>query len=235
MKSPTYLLYIVISLLFSGTVTLANEITLDKDNFIVHWKAPGKGSWTCSAEESFAKVPVLGRGRSQLEASTNAKNACGKHHNNDFFCSVKSCEKDKAPGSEQVSINFSITRNNGFIQIITNSKSNHECVMKGFGGKKHYYAKAPTKTEAEAIAKMICADDEGKSAGKEPSGFFCSLEKCNILRDNATNGNLTIDNGSVSGSIGTFGSILDGLFGKKKEVKNSSPNGNQSTEGTTAE
>lgn len=199
------ILAMVLISLTVGSYSQAQETqgraVLGSDNLIVKIGVAGSGNYVCSAEDSFKNVPVLGRGQSAREAQIMALQECKAQSTNDgFFCKATACEQDSVNGSS-VSVIFDVVRDRGNINIAFNGNVKYTCYAKGWNSE--YVAKAPTKTEALALAKSICADDEGIRRQSEANGFFCKAEArdCEMIE-------------GVKGNIG-IGDVLD-IFNKRK-------------------
>lgn len=184
------------------------RIILRDDNLLIKLGVVGTGSYVCSAETAFKHIPVLGRGQTRKEAAIVALNECrNADPDNAFFCKrVEACEKDTQNG-DSISAVFDIVRNGSDghtgIGISFSGKVKYQCIAEGWGGVQ-YLAKAPTKVEAAALAKIICADDEAVRTGKEPNAFFCDVNPhrdCEQIE-------------GVEGSVG-IGDFFD-FFKKKK-------------------
>jgi hypothetical protein len=167
---------VVISLTV-GSYSQAQETkgraVLGSDDLIVKIGVAGSGHFVCSAEDSSSRVPVLGRGQSEKEARIVSLQECKRQSNDGFFCKVIDCEQDSVNGSS-VSVIFDVVRDTGNISIGFSGNVKHTCYARGWNSQ--YVAKAPTKTEALALAKSICAYDEGIRKKTEPSGFFCKVD-----------------------------------------------------------
>lgn len=197
------LVSMLISLVTASTLQAQEargRVVLGHDNLIVKLKVAGAGSYVCSAEETFEKLPVLGRGQSAREAQIMALQECkARTTNNGFFCEATACERDGLNGSS-VSVAFDVVRDRGSINIGFRGNVKYACYVKGWNSE--YVAKAATRTEALALAKAICADDEGVRRQTKPNGFFCEADvrDCEMIE-------------GVRGHV-ALGGILDGLFNR---------------------
>ncbi len=163
----------------------------------------GRGDWVCSAEDSFKHVPELGRGVTRTEAEINATAECAKTGKSGaFFCRILSCERDKANAVDITAI-FDIVRNQSSVNINFRGNVKFACYAKTFNSA--YTAKAATRTEASALAKKICAEDEGVRRNQEANGFFCNGDSNSCEQISGVNGKVDI------------GGIIGGIIGKKKK------------------
>lgn len=186
-----------------GTVLTRNE------NLVSKIQIAGGGSFVCSAEESFNKIPVLGRGQTDREAQIMALSECRAANDDSSFCKATACERDTTNGNGTAVV-FDITRNQSAIGVSFAGKVKHICYATGWGNSQ-YVAKAPTKTEALAIAKAVCADDEGVRNNSKPNGFFCktNVQECELIQ--GVKGDIGVKD--VKDAAGAFGKI----FGRKKK------------------
>lgn len=158
-----------------ATVTRENQL-------IAEMNVAGLGKYICVAEDSFQKFPVLARGRTLKEAKALALKECATQNlGKGFFCQTVGCEQDTNARAETPA-NFDVVRDEKQVQIGWKGNAKHICHVKGW--EKEYSSVAPTRIEAMALAKAICADDEGirRSSG-EPNGFFCkgNITACESL------------------------------------------------------
>lgn len=177
------------------------NVSLRKDKYLTQIRVAGQGNHVCSAYNSFGEVPVLGRGQSEREARILAKQECAKQSDgSDFFCKVQQCEQDFLGGTG-ASVVFDVVRDGGKISVQFASKTKFTCYATGWNNS--YIAKAPTKTEALALAKGLCADDEGVRRGEKPNAFFCkqNANDCEMIE-------------GVSGKVNVR-EVID-IFRKKK-------------------
>ena len=163
----------------------------------------GRGDYVCSAEDSFILVPQLGRGVTSTEAQINAIAECAKTGKSGaFFCKILSCERDKA-NSVDITAIFDIVRSQSVVNINFRGNVKFACYAKTFNSS--YVAKAATRTEASALAKKICAEDEGVRRNQEANGFFCDSDSNTCEQISGASGKVDI------------GGIIGGIFGKKKK------------------
>ena len=175
-------------------------------------RTPGQGQWVCFSQETFRKVPLVARGASSDEAQRLSKRLCVADiqsvspMDSGMLCKVQDCEEDKSQQSATKQVVFDISRKGGRIEIISQVAALEECVYRGFGSNE-YYAKAPTRTEAKALAGQLCANEHGgieQSSIDVNNGFFCDLRECNKLAAPQAGSNPTdikIGKGGINGNI----------------------------------
>lgn len=199
MKKSTVL---ISSLLFAlNTFALDGNVSVTAPNASLN--IVGRGDYVCSAEDAFKHVPQLGRGVTHTEAEINAIAECAKTgQSGAFFCKLLSCERDKSNGVDITAI-FDIVRNQSTVNINFRGNVKFACYTKNFSNA--YVAKAATRTEASALAKKICAEDEGVRRNKEANGFFCDGDSNSCEQISGVSGKVDI------------GGIIGGIIGKKKK------------------
>lgn len=145
----------------------------------------GSGGFVCSAQDSFAKQPRLGRGVTRQEAEANAHYlaAMTSSDQSDFFVSTISCE-----GSNSGSGGIYIQSDAGGLRITVDGGSAVQCISKNSmdGHGFPYIATAGTKTEAFALSSNAC------TVGSHDDGFFCSTTCDQVSYQNSVNGGISI-------------------------------------------
>ena len=132
----------------------------------------GKGQWVCYAE-GIDDYPTVARGQTKTEAKYFAKQACADYEGDDFFCDVEGCVRDKNRSNINIDIDFTVQRRGSRVTInLTNGKPGYVCSSEAWS--KNYIAKAPTKLEAEVLARQTCISDGNH-------GMHCDIEECEAI------------------------------------------------------
>ena len=131
----------------------------------------GSGGYVCSAQDTFKKLPRLGRGATMADAEMNARYlAALTAGGSDFFVKIISCEKSQT-GAGQITIQ----NDERGLRVVVAGGSQVECAATdSFHNKNLFYiAEAATQTEASALASEACTVANN-------SGFFCETT-CNRI------------------------------------------------------
>lgn len=151
----------------------------------------GKGAWICSSE-GIKDYPTLARAKSKTKARYLAQQKCAVYEGSEFHCDVKKCVRDENSKNVNIDINFSINRDGSNVSInLKNGQSGYICTSEAFSST--YMAEAPTRLEAEVLARQTCIADGYH-------GMHCDIEECEKIES---------DDG-VSGRIGSGGIDLEG-------------------------
>ena len=148
-------------------VALANpniDISISGPGF--SFSVRGSGGWVCSAQDSFKKLPSIGRGDSRAEAEAYAHALAAEGGTNGaFFVKTISCEKTHSGQGSIV-----VDANESGVTLIAEGPSHVTCIATDTFDKIPFVAKADTETEANALASRACTESNNRS------GFFCSAQ-----------------------------------------------------------
>lgn len=161
----------------------------------------GEGTWVCSAE-GIKDYATLARSKTKAMAKFLAHQKCAEHEGNSFHCEVEVCERDTRLKNLDVEINFSIERDESNVSItLNNGQPAFVCISEAFSNT--YSAEAPTRLEAEVLARQTCIADGYH-------GMHCDVEECEKVESEGISGRVG------SGGIDLQGTILDirGWFGR---------------------
>ena len=161
----------------------------------------GKGAWICSSE-GIKDYPTLARATSRAKAKYLAQQKCANYEGSEFHCEVEECVKDKNSKNINVDINFSIDRDGSNVFInLNNGQSGFICTSEAFSSS--YMAEAPTRLEAEVLARQTCIEDSYH-------GMHCDIEECEKVESDGVSGSIGPDGIDIEGAIRGLG----GLFGR---------------------
>lgn len=139
----------------------------------------GRGEWICSAE-GIKSYPTVARGRTKLEAKHYAIEACADYEGSSFHCDVEECMKDTNRNNSNINIDFRVERRGSSVTInLSNGTADYMCTSEAF--RNSYIAKAPTKLEAQVLARQTCVADGNH-------GMHCDVEECESLSNSRTSG-----------------------------------------------
>lgn len=159
----------------------------------------GKGAWICSSE-GIEDYPTLARAKSKTKAKYLAQQKCADYEGSDFHCDVEKCVKDKNSKNFNIDINFSIDRDGSNVSInLNNGQSGYICTSEAF--RNTYMAEAPTKLEAEVLARQTCIEDGYH-------GMHCDVEECEKVEYDGFSGRIDSDGIDVEGTIRNLGSLF---------------------------
>lgn len=163
----------------------------------------GKGKWICSSE-GIKDYPTLARANSKTKAKYLAQRKCTDYEASSTFCEVQKCVKDKNRNNINVDINFSIDRIGSSVSInLNNGQAGYVCVAEAFSDE--YIAEAPTKLEAQVLARQTCIAD-----GRH--GMHCDVESCEKVERSNVRGVIDSNSNSIDleDAIRGFGSLFGG-------------------------
>ena len=162
----------------------------------------GRGGHICSSE-GMKDHPSLARGTTPMVARHNAQKACGEIEGSEFHCKVQKCVQDPNRGNLNLNIGFSIYRAGDSISIRLNQgQSTVACRAKAFS--KSYLAEAPTRLEAEVLARTTCIKDGYH-------GMHCDIEECDGVGPSA-GVSINGDKEEIKGDIKDVIKDIKGLF-----------------------